>query len=361
MAYNPSVSYHGDRYIAGGLQEIAGMIMQSAERRRQKEEWAKASATLQPLIDKLAPDSGIKIDKDTPKELVPQLIQVAGTLERETREKPLRDLQLENERLRQRISQRELDNAATNAAALGVAGRALTPQVDFPAALTRDAQGKPPPMRPGDPAAALSGYLNTGGTDARMVAELGALAQAALKGQGRTPGGLQSFGTDAWGRPVQGLVDAQGNVARIAPPADAKDAATPFQIGGKTLYRVGSDILDDQGVPVRAPADKPLDPRAAVLIFNSYDAALQEAQLAERDVEGKWFKSGKQEAAQRLKMARAKANLYARQLGYAEPFPGAEPGAEAAPGAPAAPAKPAASPYTAADVQAEMRKRGLIK
>lgn len=229
MAYAPGITYDSSP-IARGIESAAASIMagiqQRAEKRKQKEEWEKTVATLQPLVEQMAP--GVKLDKDTPKEAIPQVIQLASHLEQQKREAPLRTLQLENEKLRQRISQGELDTAAKNAEALGAAGRNLTPQVAFPAALRMDAQGKPPPMRAPDPAAALATYLNKGGTDPRMLAQLGDLAQAQLKAGGRTPPGLQSFGADAWGRPVQGLVDAQGNVSRIAPPAD--DKGTPSQL-----------------------------------------------------------------------------------------------------------------------------------
>lgn len=368
MAYAPGISYTGGESIARGIEtaaaSLAGALIQRAEKRKQKEEWAAATAKLQPLVDRLAPDSGIKLDQDTPKELVPQLIQVAGTLERETREKPLRDIQLENERLRLRLSQGEIDTAAKNAEALGAAGRDLTPQVDFPAALRRDAQGRPPPMRAPNPSAALATYLNRGGTDPRMLAQLGDLAQTQLKNSNRTPPGLQSFGADAWGRPVQGLVDAQGNVSRIAPPTD-RDVAQPFQIGGQTFYKVGSDILNSEGVPVKAPgAPKQLDPFAAQALHARYQDILEQA--APEPNAG--FFESKETATARTAKLREQANFLAQQLGYAAPFPAAgtapqaaAPTAEQPAARPAKPAKPAPLPYSASDIQAELKRRGLAK
>lgn len=365
MPYAPGIQHRAGEFIAAGLDQgigaIAGAIMERAQRRRQKEEWAKAAANLQPLIDQLAPGAGIRLDKDTPKEMVPQLIQIAGQLARDAREKPLRDLQVENEKLRQRISQQELDAAAKNAEALVAAAPFLAPSVAFPEALRADAPGKPAPMRPADYPRAMATYLGRGGTDPRVLAQIGELAHESLRASTRTPPGLQDFGQDAWGRPVQGLVDAQGNVSRIAPPTGAKDAATPFQIGDKTFYLVGSQILDGEGVPVKAPTtDKPLDPFAAQALYARYQDVL--ARAAAEPKAG--FFESKEAAAQRTAQLRDEANFLARQLGYADPFPG---GVVTAPASPAASAekapkgKPAAPPYTAADVQAELKRRGLAK
>lgn len=230
-AYAPGITYDSSP-ITRGIETAAAAIMDGLQRRakarHQKEEWEKAHPEIQKYIDGIAPGSGINVGKDTPKELIPEMLSRAAAFKKEQTEAPLRDLQQKNEALRLRISQAEMDAAAKNAEALGAAAPLLRSRVAFPAALRRDAQGQPPPMNGPDYNAAMATYVGRGGTDPRMMAQLGDLAQQAMKAGGRTPPGLQSFGADAWGRPVQGLVDAQGNVSRIAPPTD--DKATPSQL-----------------------------------------------------------------------------------------------------------------------------------
>lgn len=190
MAYNPGISYRGGDYIAAGISQgvesIVGGLMQRAKQRQQKEEWSKAAPQLQALVERLAPGSGIKVDKDTPKEMVPQLLQVAGSLQREQQEAPLRAIQLENEQLRRRISQRELDEAATNADALRGAAPMLRGETE---AEMRQRGGMLAPgqtrgqMRAADPGAAFASYAERGGTDPRVLAQLGELAAASMNGE----------------------------------------------------------------------------------------------------------------------------------------------------------------------------------
>jgi hypothetical protein len=194
MAYNPGIQPIGGQLIgqgiAQGLGGLAQGIMQRAAKRREKE---------QPLLDQMAPEAGVRLDKDLPKEAIPQVIQIAGHIEQQKREAPLQELRIENEKLRQRISQGELDSAAAHAAAL---------------------QAAAPALQAGDARGAFAAYTAKGGSDPRTLAELGGLAMQQERNQGRPKPGLVNFGLDAHGRPVEGLVDAQGNVSRIAPPAE---------------------------------------------------------------------------------------------------------------------------------------------
>lgn len=166
-AYAPGITYTGGESIARSLDsafsDIAGGIMERSKKRQEKEQLAAATKALQPLVEKLAPGSGVDLTKDVPKEAIPQFIQLAGQISEQQRIAPLRDLQLENEKLRQRISQQQIDEAATNAAALPDAAAGFSG---------------------GDYRGAMGNYLSKGGRDPRILAELGDLAQAQAKAAG---------------------------------------------------------------------------------------------------------------------------------------------------------------------------------
>lgn len=364
MAYAPGVQNISGQLLGQGIQQglasLAQAILGRAEERRQKEQMAEAVKTLQPLMEKLAPGSGVNLSKDTPKEAIPQVIQLAGEVGRMQREAPLKSLQVENEKLRQRISQQELDQAADNAAAASAAAPFLDPnrsELPDPAAVKSafDAGQPVPTGRKGpDYVGAMSSYLGRRGQDPRMLAQLGDLAQQQMKTNARSAPGLQDFGKDAYGRPVQGLVDAQGNVSRITPPAAEKPAAQPFKVGDKQMYRVGSTILDESGQPVKAVTPKPLDPFAAQALYSRYQDVLARAAA---EPKAGFFESN-EAAAQRTAQLREQANFLAGQLGFASPFPT---DGTSAVKQEQKPSKAPVTPYNHADVQAEMKRRGLIK
>lgn len=362
MAYAPGVQSMGGQFIAQGVQQglasLAQAILGRAEERKRKDDMAEAVKTLQPLIEKMAPGSGINLSKDTPKEAIPQVIQLAGEVGRMQREAPLKSLQVENERLRQRISQQELETAADNAAAAGAAAPFLDPnrsELPDPSAVkTAFDAGQPVPAgRKGpDYVGAMSSYLGKRGQDPRMLAQLGDLAQQQMRGNARGEPGLRNFGKDASGRPVEGLVDAQGNVKYITPPKEAKDVAEPFKIGGKEFFKVGNDILDATGRPVKAETVKPLDPFAAQALYSRYQTVLAEAAPEPK----KGMFESKEAAEQRTAQKREQANFLAGQLGFAAPFPAAG----TMPEQPEQkPTKAPVTPYRHEDVLAEMKRRGL--
>lgn len=153
--YNPGPIGHG---IASGMGQIADAMLQNAQKREEKERWAKTVEKLQPIIDQQT-GGKVRLDKDTPKEAIPSIMQFADNLEREQREAPLRAIQMENEKLRQRISQQELEDAAGHAAALPEAAKYL---------------------QTGDALTAFTTYTAKGGRNARTLAELGDLARAQM-------------------------------------------------------------------------------------------------------------------------------------------------------------------------------------
>jgi hypothetical protein len=396
MPYAPGISYDSRPLLEGINQGISGLadgIIQRAQERKQKEQMAKAVETLNPLINKMAPGLGVQLDKDTPKEAIPQVIALAGQIEQAQREAPLRALQVENEQLKRRISQKELDDAATNAAALQSAAPFLDPnRVELPDYSTIRANldaGKslPDPVRGPNYAGAIGAYVGKGGMSPQVLAQLGDLAQTQTKGlANRVPQGLTNFGTDASGRPVQGLVDAQGNVRYLEPPKSEQPTAVPFQIGGSTLYKVGSDILDGDGKPIKADTVKPLDPWAAQALYTRYQSLVQEGTPDAKA----GFGESAEEAKQRTQAVRNQANYLAGQLGFKPPFadmegqadsaaksgksttpaaqavspwmPAIQPAPAVEPSAAiAAPAGKPASPYTTQEIAEELKRRGLVK
>ena len=363
MAYAPGVQHRGGELLAAGIMQgvegLADGILQNAQKRREKEQLQAAIATFQPMMDKLAPGAGVKLDKDLPKEAIPQVIQLASQFEQQQREAPLRELQIENERLKQRLSIQDIESAATNAAAAKAAGNRLGPQLpDAGAVGAAFKAGAPiPTSQMGNAGDAMTSYLREGGTDTRMLAELGGLAQAQARGAPRAPGGLVNFGNDAYGRPVQGLVDAQGNVSTIKPPTAEDQTAQPFQIGGQTFYKVGGMVMNSEGKPVRGE-QRGMDPISATIALSKYQSALEQA-----EAKTAWNELEATAEEQRVK-ARQRANLLAEQLGYQRPYPaddvtkpagkqGTQPAAQPRQAAPA-------SPYSTADVRAELKRRGLI-
>jgi len=361
MPYAPGITYD-HRALSDGIDDgiagIAQAILSNSKRRREKEETAKAIETLQPMIEKMAPDAGVKLDKDIPKEMIPQVIALAGHLEQQKREAPLTELRMENERLRQRISQSEIDQAATNAAALRGAGAFLSPDnvnLPDPNEVTAAFQsGRPVPQstRGANPERALATYAGGGGSDPRMLAELGGMVQDQARNQPRVPGGLQTFGRDASGRPVQGLVDAQGNVRYIDPPKTEEPTAKPFKIGDRKMYQVGSTILDEDGKPVKAETPKTLDPFAANALYARYQAVLQEATSDEKP----GMFENKEKASGQRAAKRDQANFLAKQLGFAEPFPAA---ASSSAEQPAKASGPANEPQSPAELKAALASGAL--
>lgn len=220
MPYNPGISFDASP-IANGLasagQNIAQGLIERARKREEKEKWASAVKTLQPIVAEM---SGGKIDlsQDTPKEAIPSLINLAENYQREQREAPLRKLQIENEQLRQLISRSELDQAAVNAAALKGSARYLAddPTRYQPTGIMKP--GKDNTIHGAANAAlALQSYVNQGGSDPRVLAQLGDLAAAQLRATNRPQPGLRNLG-QAYGKDVMGVVDAQGNVKVIDDP-----------------------------------------------------------------------------------------------------------------------------------------------
>jgi hypothetical protein len=302
------------------------------------------------------------------KEAIPQIISLASQINQQQQEAPLRALQAENEKLKQRISARELEQMGSDAAALRSTAPFLDPNnTRRPAAdwvMEQIKAGKPLPEleRGPDYQGAMNAYVGAGGMDAKYLAQLGDLAAIENKksAERRMPIGLQQFGKDAWDRPVQGLVDAQGNVRYIEPPKPAANVEEPFKIGSKTLYKVGSAILDENGQPVQAT--RGLDPATEMMLANVYDGTLKQT------TDTKNFGESAAEYEQRITSAKLKANQLAKRLNYETPFPeiaGSTKPAPAAAAAPAAPAtKPAAkapaSPYPTDELRQEMIRRGLI-
>jgi hypothetical protein len=347
-AYNPGVAPMGGQFIGQGISQglasLADGILQNAARRRQKEDASKAYAALQPLIDQIAPGAGVKLDRDTPKEAIPQIISLASQISQQKQEAPLRALQTENEKLKQQISARELEQMGSDAAALRSTAPFLDPNnTRLPTAdwiVQQLKSGKPlPDLEQGpDYQRAMSAYVGGGGMDAKTLAQLGDLAAVENKNQAgrRMPIGLQQFGKDASGRPVEGLVDAQGNVRYIEPQKPASNVAEPFKIGSKTLYKVGSDILDENGQPVQAT--RGLDPATEMMLANVYDGTLKQTTATKN------FGESAAEYEQRITSAKQKANQLAKRLNYDLPFPEIGGSGKAAPASTPSPASSAVTP-----------------
>jgi hypothetical protein len=82
------------------------------------------------------------------------------------------------------------------------------------------ASNVPPAMR-----RRVDAYIEAGGDD---PAHINALSR--LDKEPKPEPALRDFGTDAYGRRVQGLVDAQGNVSRIADPKETEPKQSPLAL-----------------------------------------------------------------------------------------------------------------------------------
>jgi hypothetical protein len=264
MPYAPGVQYNPNpigQGLAGGMADIANAIMQNAQKREEKERWKKTVEKLQPILDQQT-GGKVRLDKDTPKEAIPSIMQFADGLEKQAREKPLRDLQLQNEQLRQRISQRELDDAAAHAAALPEAAKYLQ---------TGDARG------------AMNMYLSKGGRDARTLAELGDLAIQQGKAPKPMPGsqGMRTENVEGVGTIVRDVATGEpisaGNFIR---PAQQVDSSTgPEYSKDKRFFRSGPG--DEWKAAPGASRDA-----ADVSFDTNLDVAMQKLDEFEKTVKG---------------------------------------------------------------------------
>lgn len=177
------------------------------------------------------------------------------------------------------------------------------------------------------------------------VSEMATLAQGILK-QSNGPR-LVNLGNDASGNPVEGVFD--GN--NFSPLRKAEGPATQtVKVGDRTLtVGPGNKYFDEAGKPVEFRGDKPLDPITGQMLLTNYQNTIAQ-------IEGHksgWFE-GDEKANARLKALQERANYQAEQIGFDAPFP-VEPKEEKKP------EKPAATPYRHEDVQAELKRRGLVK
>lgn len=141
---------------------------------------------------------------------------------------------------------------------------------------------------------------------------------------------LVNLGTDAEGRPVEGTVDARGNFSPRAASRDEPKLDQPQYSEDGKFYRSGPK---DDWKPITATGDKPLDTTA-------------------------WMISGRpggSYAAYRAQWKKENDSYLATEAAAKNASAGAK-----KPAAPAAKA-PAAAIYRHEDIQAELRRRGLVK
>lgn len=347
MPYAPGISYDSSP-IGNGLAQAGGALAQAmlanAHKREEKEKWQKTIQALQPMFDQQT-GGKVKLDKDTPKEAIPSLIQFAENAQRTAQEKPLRDLQMQNQQLQLQLAQQTLQQHQTDTNA---ARMASDPQAaGFAQQIARGANFNQLDPNKG-PDSRLAAFLAAGGRDPSTVNALERLDAQAMRSN-RTGPALVNLGTDAEGNPVQGVYDGN-NFQRIKPARETASKVTPVAVGGRNYTLAGSHLLDEKGNPVTPP--KTLDPITTQGLYSQYQNKLQE--ITDSPKPG-LFESRKA-WEQRIARLKQDVNMLASQLQQAAPY--SETG-ETAPAA--APTKAAATPYNHADVQAELRRRGLLK
>lgn len=231
--YNPGITYDAspiERGLSNFGQGLADGLLERSKKREEAEKLQALRAYFEPVVNRM---SGGKVSvAGAPKEAIPMLYKRAIELEQIARDAPLQELELENVRLRNRLSQRALDEAATNALALQEAYQPW----------------KGVPYKKPTSQGALETYVRRGGTDPKIMDQL---STAALAQQERD-GSRINFTED----PISGKRFATyGNQMQPSGLNPKLTSATPdvrkIVVGGATYFvGPGDRYFDAEGRPI---------------------------------------------------------------------------------------------------------------
>jgi hypothetical protein len=350
MPYAPGVGFDTQPLMQGFANLAQGLVAGiEAKRKKQQEsdQQKQALGFIRKVAPAINPELGTMDDKTLMEGIksvgADNVLNLAQGLTRASEQKQAAALQ------RQQIEQAM---AAQRAAALRHDRNrtALQGAADPRTAAMADAMQAGQPFDPlNQPAESdpIQGYLARGGDDPEHMQQLNAMATRMAKGTRPGPQLLQL------GEGVRGVWDGN-NFSRVADPKESTQQVT---VGGRTLtVGPGNKYFDEQGAPVEFKGDKPLDPITGQMLLSGYQATIAQIQSHK-----KGMFEGEGAASARLSSLQEKANFQADQLGFQRPFPQIGTAPAKAESATPPPAKPAPPPYRHEDVQAELRRRGLLK
>jgi hypothetical protein len=317
MPYAPTVNDNSGQILAQGINQgigsLAEGIQRSIQERKKKEEDRKAKEAVN------AAGKGLFGEDFDVKDANPKdygtLIQMAQA----QKDEPMRKLAIENEGLKQKISQSQLDQYAAAAAQQARNQAALRGAFNPTTGTAQAIQGG-------------ADFANLPGPNA-MDAES---AMRYMAGQGADMATLQGYGQTAdnlaqakqrvkperrpermdLGNGVVGVWDGN-NFSRTNDPKADPNAPQEFEINGRKMVKVGGKIFDFKTKELVEPP-KPLDPNTQSLLASR----LSQAQEIADKPQG--WSEGKTTFEKRVRDAQLKANLAAGSLGLQSPYPSAE-------------------------------------
>jgi len=337
MPYAPTVNDNSGQILAQGINQGIGSLAEGIQRsiaeRKKKEEDRKAKEAVNAAGKGLF---GEDFDvKDAKPEQYGQLIQMAQA----KRDEPMRKLAIENEGLKQKISQSQLDQYAA-AAAQQARNQAATRGAFNPTTGTAQAiQGGAdfanlPGPNAMDAESAMR-YMGAQGADMATLQGFGQtvdnLAQAK---QRSTPKPERRPERVDLGNGVVGVWDGN-NFSRTNDPKADPNARIEFEVGGVKMVKQAGQLFNAKTGELVGPP-KPLDPDTQSRLASRLSAAQAIAD------EPQGYLEGKTTFEKRVRDAQLKANLAAGSLGVRLPYDPAEAPAGRV-GAPSPAARPATS------------------
>jgi hypothetical protein len=315
MPYAPTVNDNSGQILAQGInQGIAGLadgIQRSIQERKKKEEERRAKEAVNAAGKGLF---GEDFDvKDAKPEQYPLIIQFA----QQKKEEPMRALALENEGLKQRISQSQLDQYAVaaeqqarNQAALR---GAFNPTTGTAQAIQGGADFQNLPGPNAMDAESAMRYMGAQGADAATMQNYSQtvenMAQAKQRSQPKPEKSISYLNPPEG---AQWMKDENGNLHNLTPKRDP-NARREFEVGGRKMVEESGKVFDGNTGELVGAA-KPLDPDTQSRLATRLSAAQTEAEKPKG-----MFESAA-DYAKRVRDARMKANLAASTLGYAPPY-----------------------------------------
>jgi hypothetical protein len=319
MPYAPTVNDNSGQILAQGINQGIGSLAEGIQRsiaeRKKKEEDRKAKEAVNAAGKGLF---GEDFDvKDAKPEQYGQLIQMAQA----KRDEPMRKLAIENEGLKQKISQSQLDQYAA-AAAQQARNQAATRGAFNPTTGTAQA------IQGGADFANLPGPNAMDAESAMRYMGAQGADMATLQGYGQTVDNLAQAKQRSTPKPerrpervdlgngVVGVWDGN-NFSRTNDPKADPNARIEFEVGGVKMVKQAGELFNAKtGEPVGPP--KPLDPNTQSLLASRLSAAQAIAD------EPQGYLEGKTTFEKRVRDAQLKANLAAGSLGVRLPYDPAE-------------------------------------
>lgn len=320
MPYAPTVNDNSGQILAQGINQGIGSLAEGIQRsiaeRKKKEEERNAKEAVN------AAGKGLFGDDFDVKDAKPDQYGMIIQMAQQKKEEPLRALALENEGLKKRISQSQLDQYAANAAQQARNQAALrgafNPTTGTAQAIQGGADFQNLPSPTAMDAESAMRYMAREGADMPTLQGYGQtvdnLAQAKQRGTPKTQLRPEVLNLEGG---VKGVWDGN-NFSRINDPKADPKARREFTVGGRAMVQEAGLVFDAITGEIVERA-KPLDPVTQTQMATRLSAAQAAAKVPQGLFEGK------ADYQKRVSEDRMKANQAALILGYQLPYPDAMP------------------------------------